>query len=230
MMSFYPIIDFYAGDDIPVEFLLVKGALESKGNPTTVSAIGEVGLFQVPDEAATVAGYTDDEMKIPEINTKVFTDLIRERAQSLLAEYGDWFPEGTGWSFWGVQFLMAGIGPHATKHLLDMIGPGGESFWRIVMWVESNPMLMEQPEHNEHWGKQSGRLVAFRVMVAEGAVDVMREIEATGMVEGIALRPVPPQAKGGAGTVALVALGILGGGAVIGGIAWVVKRRRRRRK
>jgi hypothetical protein len=166
--------------DIPIGILLVKGAFESRGNPTAVSKAGEIGLFQLKPGHAKDFGFSRQDLKDPYNNTIAAVNLLQKRSESFQETHGSWFPQGRNWQFWGVQLLATMIGPGATRYLLNQIPSGQKSFSRLVKFVETHPEWMEKPEQNRKWGAQSGRLVAFRVMIARRLWKRAQELEETG--------------------------------------------------
>lgn len=234
MRQYIPVLNKYRGY-IPLSFLMVKGAWESKGTAHAQSAsLKDVGLFQLllDKPKGSKMGYSFEQLKDPAINTRVYTDIVTGNADSFLKTHRAWFPEGTGdWQFWGIQWLSSGIGPHATRHLLDAVGSGGRAFDRVVSWVANHPEWMEAPAQltgfsgKSHWGVQSGELVAFRTMLAKRIMVYMRNLDRTlPQVSQV----TAAAAFGGAGArwpVVLAALSLAG---VIAGTAILYLEKRRR--
>ena len=116
MLTHVATLKKYAGSDIPLGFLVVKGAWESAGVPTTVSGSGnDVGLFQIiirPGE--TLAGYSYEQLKQAGPNTAIFTKRVRAWTKSLLSKHRGWFSGPDDQALWGVEWLFGAIGSHAS--------------------------------------------------------------------------------------------------------------------
>lgn len=218
MLKYASALNTYRGD-IPLAWLIVKGAWESKGVASTRSASGnDIGLFQIKLNCAagdTAQGFTCAQLLDPANNIKAFTNIIKSSSASFLRTHGLWFPERTAsWQFWGVMWLAAAIGPGATRHLLDAVGPGQNSFDRVLAFVEKNPAWLVASSQTSFWGSQSGSLIGFRTMLAKRIIDEAKRLESSGMaVAG---------AAGGAGSFFLV-------GGIIVGAYYLTKYIRRRR-
>lgn len=205
---------------IPVGYVLVKAAWESNGIPTTQSKTHkDVGLYQFqipePDGDKEIAGkvYSYKSLMDPKISTEAFVAWTR----SVLKSKDDpWFPEGDGWQKWKTTFLMAAIGPGATRTLMEAVGPGMGTFDRIVAFTRAQTNTGWFEKHEKDWGTQSPTKVVFRVILADRLMKEAEKISPAGMA-GLAASPF------GLGTVAALAIGI-------GAVAVIVRRRRQGRR
>jgi hypothetical protein len=232
MHEFIPILNRYR-EGIPLVFLMLKGAWESKGNPQAQSASRrDVGLFQLllSKPYGSKLGYSFEQLKDPDINTKVYTDIVRSNVDSFMKTHGGWFPEGVSdWQFWGIMWLSTGIGSHATRHLLNAIGPGARSFDRVVAWVTNHPQWMVAPAQltgfkgKSHWGVQSGALVAFRVIIGKRLVDYARNYERTSLPASAAAGVL------GAGAKWPIVVGALAMAGTLAGVSILYLENRKRR-
>ena len=214
MLRYVSVLNRYRGG-IPLGFLIVKGAFESKGDPDAVASDGSVGLFQLwPHQVVNCGGYTTAQLKSPANNTKAFVCLLEGKTRDYIKTHPSYFPGGKDWNYWDVQFVGTQVGPGATRHLMNQVSPGGNTLSKIVAWIKAHPREMEASEHTKYWGSQSGKLVAFRVMMGKQFMDYARGIEKTG--------DIAPFAMGGAGVILLL------GAATAGGVWWFRRRRQRR--
>lgn len=196
---------------VPVWFLVLKAAWESAGNVDAISASGkDVGLFQLiikPGE--TLKGYTYEQVKDPAINTRIFASRVNAWRDRLFANRRGWFPEGRdSTSVWGIIWLFGAIGSHATRYLMDVIGPGANTFGRIVDFAATMPNWFSGGDQKTHWGVQPPELVVFRILISERVMQRGASLRARlGDVSGV---PGTLLAKAGSGVVPVVGLLCLG--------------------
>jgi hypothetical protein len=233
-VEWVPMFEYHRGD-IPLAWLVAKAAFESCGDPEAgQDRMTDIGLFQLFPVHLTNRGYTPADGLDPDVNTRIMTDLVMSRGESFESSHPSYFPSGRDWSYWGVAWLAAAIGPGATRHLLNQISSGGSSFSRLCSFVEHHPAWMEQPEQEDNWGNQSGRLVAFRVMVARDVMRRIQELEDSRELLGY-VRPYYPSDGAEPGGIsmgrAVRIIGIILGSAATascaGLIGWLVYTRRR---
>jgi hypothetical protein len=214
MLRYVSVLNAYRGD-VPLGFLIVKGAFESKGDPDAVASDGSVGLFQLwPKQVVNCGAYNTEQLKSPANNTRAFVCLLGGKTRNYIKTHPVYFPGGKDWNYWNIQFVGTQIGPHAVRHLMEQVSPGGDTLSKIVAWIKANPSAMESSTHTSHWGSQSGKLVAFRVMMGKQFMDYARGLERSG--------ELAPFAAGGVGVILLL------GAATAGGVWWWRRRKRRR--
>jgi len=218
--------------DIPLAFMVVKAAFESCGKADALTKSGkDIGLFQLFPIHFERNGLTPTQGLDPANNTRIFVKVLDGRAASFEKSHGSWFPNGRDWSFWGIMWLTAGIGPGATRHLLNQVSQGPGAFNKIVSFVSSHPGWMEEYAQDAKWGVQSGRLVAFRVMVAWDVVGEIRKLEASGELEEYVTQPVPGVPRGGdLGRIFGITLAVLGSASSAALVGWTAYQGLRRKR
>lgn len=214
--------------DVPLWFLVLKAAWESAGNPGAISASGkDVGLFQlIVKPGQTLQGYTYEQIKDPAINTQLFARRVNAWRQSLFQDHAAWFPEGPNSdSVWGILWLFGAIGSHATRYLMGVIGPGPDTFNRIVDFALTMPNWFAGGDQRQHWGAQSPELVVFRILISArvmqyGEAVKVRVRELTGTLPLAFSAQVSRQVGIGVGAVVLAA--------ALGGVTYYSIRDRQR--
>jgi hypothetical protein len=173
---------------VPFGLLIVKGAFESKGNPSAKSAVDEkgrqaIGLFQL---YTGVQGYSTSQLMNPTTNTRAFVYLMEDRARKLHQTHGSYFKAGQDYEFWCMVLLTSMIGPGATRALMESAGAGEGMFTRVVNWTRNHPVGLYALE--DSFGVQGAELVAFRVMVTYQMAHMATAIRPVGgQGDGVAL-------------------------------------------
>lgn len=204
-LQWIPIFNAYRGD-IPLAFMVAKAAFESCGRADAgKSKMTDIGLFQLFPKHLERNGFAPVAGLKPDVNTRVFVKILQGRAASFLESHGSWFPNGKDWSFWGIMWLTAAIGPGATRHLLAQVSQGAGAFNKVISFVNSHPGWMEQLEQDQKWGNQSGRLVAFRVMITWDVMRIIRQLDGSDVLQA---PPGAPSAGRGGGLGRKVGIGM----------------------